>query len=50
MEEFYYAGGLPGVMRRLGEAGRLPHPDALTANGHSLWDNVEGRARSTTTK
>jgi L-arabonate dehydrase len=39
MEEFYYAGGLPAVLRRLGEAGLLPHPDALTANGHSIWDN-----------
>jgi len=39
MEEFYYAGGLPGVIRRLGEAGRLPHPGALTVNGNSLWDN-----------
>ena len=33
MEDFYYAGGLPAVLRRLGEAGLLPHPDALTANG-----------------
>ena len=41
MEEFYYAGGLPAVLRRLGEAGLLPHPDALTVNGHSLWDNVK---------
>jgi L-arabonate dehydrase len=41
MEEFYYAGGLPGVIRRLGEVGLLPHPDALTANGHTLWDNVK---------
>ncbi|WEY40880.1 MULTISPECIES: IlvD/Edd family dehydratase [Paraburkholderia] len=40
MEEFYYAGGLPAVLRRLGEAGLLPHPDALTANGKTLWDNV----------
>src|SRR5437868_5676780 len=40
MEEFYYAGGLPGVLRRLGEGGLLPHPDALTVNGKSLWDNV----------
>ncbi len=38
MEEFYYAGGLPAVLRRLGEAGLL-HKDALTANGKSLWDN-----------
>jgi L-arabonate dehydrase len=40
MEEFYYAGGLPAVLRRLGEAGLLPHPDALTANGKTLWENV----------
>ncbi|RCV86184.1 IlvD/Edd family dehydratase [Billgrantia montanilacus] len=41
MEEFYYAGGLPAVLRRLGEAERLPHKDALTVNGQSLWDNVK---------
>src|SRR6188474_511467 len=41
MEEFYYAGGLPAVLRRLGEAGLLPHPDALTVNGKSLWENVK---------
>ena len=40
MEEFYYAGGLPAVLRRLGEHGLLPHPDALTVNGRSIWDNV----------
>lgn len=40
MEEFYYAGGLPAVLRRLGESGLLPHPDALTVNGKSLWENV----------
>ncbi|HET6829208.1 MAG TPA: IlvD/Edd family dehydratase [Ramlibacter sp.] len=40
MEEFYYAGGLPAVLRRLGENGLLPHPDALTVNGKTLWDNV----------
>src|SRR6186713_2336817 len=40
MEEFYYAGGLPAVLRRLGENGLLPHPDALTVNGKSIWDNV----------
>jgi len=39
MEEFYYAGGLPAVIRRLGEHGLLPNPTALTANGKSLWDN-----------
>lgn len=41
MEEFYYAGGLPAVMRRLGEADLLPHPDALTVNGKTMWDNVK---------
>ncbi|MFM0341451.1 IlvD/Edd family dehydratase [Paraburkholderia fungorum] len=41
MEEFYYAGGLPAVLRRLGEGGLLPHPAALTANGQSLWDNCK---------
>jgi L-arabonate dehydrase len=40
MEEFYYAGGLPAVLRRLGEHGMLPHPQALTVNGKTLWDNV----------
>jgi L-arabonate dehydrase len=41
MEEFYYAGGLPAVLRRMGEAGLLPHPGALTVNGKTLWDNVK---------
>jgi len=41
MEEFYDAGGLPAVIRRLGDAGLLPHPDALTANGRTLWENTQ---------
>ena len=41
MEEFYYAGGLPAVLRRMGEHGLLPHKDALTVNGRTLWDNVK---------
>jgi dihydroxyacid dehydratase/phosphogluconate dehydratase len=41
MEEVYYAGGLPGVLRRLGEANLLPHPDALTVNGKTIWENVQ---------
>ncbi|MBJ9974470.1 dihydroxy-acid dehydratase [Pseudomonas sp. S75] len=41
MEEFYYAGGLPAVIRRLGEHGLLPNPSALTANGKSLWENCQ---------
>jgi L-arabonate dehydrase len=40
MEEFFYAGGLPVVIKRLGEAGLL-HKDALTVSGRSIWDEVE---------
>jgi L-arabonate dehydrase len=39
MEDFFYAGGVPVVLRELGEAGVL-HRDALTANGRSIWENV----------
>lgn len=39
MEEFYYAGGLPAVIRRLGEHDLLPHPEALTVNGKTLRGN-----------
>jgi dihydroxy-acid dehydratase len=38
MEDFYYAGGLPAVIRELGENGML-HKSAVTANGRSIWDN-----------
>lgn len=40
MEEFYYSGGLPAVLRRLGEQNLL-EKNALTANGRSIWENVE---------
>ncbi len=39
MEDFFYAGGVPVVLRELGEAGVL-HREAVTANGRSMWDNV----------
>jgi L-arabonate dehydrase len=39
MEEFFYAGGLPVVLRMLGEAGLL-HREALTVSGHGVWDEV----------
>jgi len=39
MEEFFYAGGLPVVLKRLGEAGLL-HKDALTVSGGAIWDEV----------
>jgi len=38
MEDFCYAGGLPVVIRELGEAGKL-NKDALTANGKTIWEN-----------
>ncbi|MFX4227724.1 MAG: IlvD/Edd family dehydratase [Porticoccaceae bacterium] len=41
MEEFYYAGGLPAVLRELGEMGVL-EKEALTVNGKSIWENVKG--------
>jgi L-arabonate dehydrase len=40
MEDLYYAGGLPAVLREMGEAGAL-HRDALTVNGKSMWENVK---------
>ncbi|MBI3716250.1 MAG: dihydroxy-acid dehydratase [Betaproteobacteria bacterium] len=38
MEDFCYAGGLPVVLRELGENGLLDKK-ALTVNGKSIWDN-----------
>jgi L-arabonate dehydrase len=40
MEEFFYAGGLPVVIKRLGEAGLLKN-DALTVSGQSMWEEVK---------
>ena len=40
MEDFYYAGGLPAVLRALGENGMLDR-GALTVTGQSIWDNVK---------
>ena len=38
MEDFYYSGGLPAVIRELGENGKL-HKNALTVSGKTLWEN-----------
>jgi len=38
MEDFYYAGGVPAVVRALGEHGLL-NREALTVNGQTIWDN-----------
>jgi dihydroxy-acid dehydratase len=38
MEDFYYSGGLPVVLRELAEAGVL-HKNALTVNGKTIGEN-----------
>src|SRR3546814_19937500 len=38
MEDFYYAGGLPAILR---EIGGFLNKDAITANGKSIWENVK---------
>jgi L-arabonate dehydrase len=38
MEDFYYAGGLPVVIKEIGD---YIHKRALTVNGRALWDNVK---------
>ena len=38
MEDFYYAGGLPVVIR---EIGKFLHKDAPTVNGRTLWENCK---------
>jgi L-arabonate dehydrase len=40
MEDFYYAGGLPAVIRTLGENALL-HKDVLTVNGKTIWENCK---------
>jgi len=39
MEDFFYAGGLPGLLARVRE---VLHLDCLTVNGQTLGQNVEG--------
>ncbi|HTP99562.1 MAG TPA: IlvD/Edd family dehydratase [Casimicrobiaceae bacterium] len=38
MEDFYYAGGLPVVIK---EIGKYLHKKALTVNGRTIWDNCK---------
>ncbi|WP_219703299.1 L-arabinonate dehydratase [Marinomonas lutimaris] len=40
MEEFFYAGGLPVVIKHLAEAGKL-HKNAITVSGESIWEEVK---------
>jgi dihydroxy-acid dehydratase len=41
MEDFYYAGGMRGLMKTLADGGLL-HLDALTVTGRSVGANLEG--------
>lgn len=41
MEDFYYAGGMRGLMKTLADGGLL-HLDALTVNGRTVGENLEG--------
>lgn len=38
MEDFFEAGGLPAIIRELGERDLL-HKTALTVNGNTIWEN-----------
>jgi L-arabonate dehydrase len=40
MEDFYYAGGLPAVIRVLAER-NLIHRNAMTVNGKTIWENCQ---------
>ena len=44
MEDFHYAGGLPAVIRTLGEAG-LINREAMTVNGKTIWENCSDAPR-----
>jgi len=39
MEDFFYAGGLPGLLARIKD---LLHPGCRTVNGRTLGENIEG--------
>ncbi|WP_332825736.1 L-arabinonate dehydratase [Ramlibacter sp.] len=41
MEDFYYAGGMRGLMKTLADGGLL-HLDAMTASGQTLGETLEG--------
>ena len=40
MEDFFYAGGLPVVMKQLAEA-QLLHQNALTVSGQTVWEEIQ---------
>jgi dihydroxy-acid dehydratase len=43
MEDFYYAGGMKGLMSRLRDGGLL-HLDAMTVTGKTIGENIEDAA------
>jgi len=44
-EDYHHAGGVPAVIKELLNAGRLPHPDAITANGKTIGENCSNTER-----
>jgi dihydroxy-acid dehydratase len=42
-EDYHRAGGVPAVVAELIGAGKLPHPEAITANGKTMGDNCTGK-------
>ncbi|MBO0347254.1 IlvD/Edd family dehydratase [Roseibium limicola] len=42
-EDYHHAGGVPAVVAELMKHGKLPHPDAKTANGKSIGENCKDR-------
>jgi L-arabonate dehydrase len=44
MEDFHYAGGLPAVLRTLGEQGLL-NRDVMTVTGKTIWENCNDAPR-----
>ncbi|MDA8585802.1 dihydroxy-acid dehydratase family protein [Rhodobacteraceae bacterium] len=47
-EDYHRAGGVPAVIGELLEAGLLPHPNALTANGKTIAENCAQRRSENT--
>lgn len=41
-EDYHHAGGVPAVIGELMRHGKLPNPDAITANGKTLGENCKG--------
>lgn len=42
-EDYHRAGGLPAILAELLNAGKLPHPEALTCNGKTIGENVRDK-------